>query len=73
MPSQPPKSAIQAVKDRDTGELRFYDPEIQRYIRTHYEEAARAEAATARADQAEAELRRLRERLAALGDDPSGA
>ena len=56
----------------ENGELRFYDPEIQRYIRTHYEEAARAEAATARADQAEAELRRLRERLAALGDDPSG-
>ena len=50
----------------ENGELRFYDPEIQRYIRTHYEEAARA-------DRAEAELRRLRERLAALGDDPSGA
>ena len=64
------------------GDLRFYDPETGGYLRTHDEEIARAEAEadarnaeTARADmeaearrRAEAEIRRLRERLAALGD-----
>ena len=50
----------------EEGELRFYDPVSEDYLRTHYEEAARA-------DRAEAELRRLRERLAALDDNPSGS
>ena len=53
----------------ENGELRFYDPVSEDYLRNHYEEAARAESAIARADRAEAELRRLRERLAALGDE----
>ncbi|MCY4653043.1 MAG: Uma2 family endonuclease [Dehalococcoidia bacterium] len=59
----------------EDGELRFYDPETEDYIRAHDEEIARAEreagarlSETARADRAEAELRRLRERLAALDD-----
>ena len=51
---------------RENGELRFYDPVSEDYLRTHYEEAARA-------DRAEVELRRLRERLAALDDNPSGS
>ena len=59
----------------EDGELRFYDPETDSYLRTHDEEIARAEretgarlSETARADRAEAELRRVRERLTALGD-----
>ena len=57
------------------GELRFYDPLTQDYLRNHYEEAeradteaARADRAETRADRAEAKTRRLRERLAELGD-----
>ena len=42
--------------------LRFYDPVAGRYLRTHAEDAARA-------DQAEAELRRLRQRLSDLNGD----
>ncbi len=71
------------------GELRFYDPVTESYIRTHDEETDRADAEAAarrgaedarraetaarrraetRASEAEAELHRLRERLADLGD-----
>ena len=59
----------------EDGELRFYDPVGESYIRTHYDEAAEREAERSRADreaaarrEAEAETQRLRERLAALGD-----
>ena len=38
------------------GRLRFFDPETESYLRSHQEEAARA-------DAAEAEVRRLREQL----------
>ena len=45
----------------DDGKLRFYDPESQSYLLTHDEaDAARL--------QAEAEVRRLRERLDLLGE-----
>ena len=49
------------------GELRFFDPVANRYLPTHEDEVARADAEAARADaertarlEAEAELRRLR-------------
>ena len=42
------------------GHLRFYDPARQRYLPSHYEEAARADAAEARNRELEAEIRRLR-------------
>ena len=45
----------------EEGQLRWYDPESGSYLRTHEEEIIRAE-------QAESELRRLRERLDALED-----
>ena len=45
----------------ESGQLRWYDPESWSYLLTHEEEVIRAE-------QAEAELMRLRERLDALGD-----
>ncbi len=48
--------------------LRFYDPISESNLHTHEEEAAARRSETTRADQAEAELRRLRERLNALGD-----
>ena len=57
----------------EEGMLRFYDPVAGRYLRTHAEEAARADEEAARADEeaearrrAEDEVRRLRERLAEL-------
>ena len=50
------------------GELRFWDSVMERWLLSHEEERARAEAEAFRADRAEAELRRLRERLAELGD-----
>ena len=57
------------------GMLRFYDAESQNYLLTHEEEVERAAEAHARADeeaaarmQAEAEVRRLRERLEMLGE-----
>ena len=52
----------------EEGQLRWYDPESGSYLRTHEEEIIRADEESARAEQAEAELRRLRERLDALGD-----
>ena len=45
----------------ESGQLRWYDPDSGSYLRTHEEEIIRAE-------QAEAELRRLRERLDAQED-----
>ncbi len=57
------------------GRLRFFNPETGSYLLSHQEEAARAEQeaearrdATLRADLAEAEVRRLRERLGELGE-----
>ncbi len=57
------------------GALRFYDPVSGSYIRTHYDEVAEREAEAAarrRTEEArrelEAENRRLRERLAELGE-----
>lgn len=46
----------------ESGQLRFYDPETRQHLRTHEEEADRA-------DRAEAELVRLRARLQELGED----
>ncbi len=61
----------------EDGDLRFYDPVSEDYLRDYYEaderaeaEAERANRAEARAQRAESELRRLRQRLAELGDDP---
>ena len=58
------------------GELRWYDPRTESYLRTHADDVeARIEAETEReraeerADQAEAELDRLRKRLEAMGED----
>ena len=55
--------------------LRFYDPATGSYLLSHQEEVARAEAEaqarrdeTLRAEQAEAEIRRLREQLKELGE-----
>ena len=45
----------------ENGELRFYDPVSEDYLRNHYEEAARAESERQARLEAEAELRRLRE------------
>ena len=45
----------------EDGRLRFYDPRTEIYLRTHEEDAEARR-------QAEAEVRRLRERLEALGD-----
>ena len=63
----------------EEGELRFYDPVSEGYLLTHDEEIVEREAQTLRADreavgrrEAEAEVRRLRERLAELGG-PDGA
>lgn len=57
------------------GELRFYDPASGSYMRTQIEDIAerraeylRAEREAAARREAEAEIRRLRERLAELGD-----
>ena len=51
----------------EDGELRFYDPKTESYLRTHAEDVERAESAETRArtaenraDELEAELRRLR-------------
>ena len=52
----------------EQGALRFYDPESQRYLLTHDEEAERADEEAAARMQAEAEVRRLRERLDLLGE-----
>ena len=46
----------------EAGRLRFYDPSAGRHLRTHAEDVARA-------NEAEAELRRLRQRLAELNGD----
>ena len=45
------------------GELRWYDPVAGNYLQTYEEVTERAEQETARAERAEAELQRLRERL----------
>ena len=50
------------------GRLRFYDPETESYLLTHDELAEWAEEQTARAEDAEAEVRRLRERLEEIGE-----
>ena len=66
----------------DDGMLRFYDPESQTYLSTHQEIVEQAEEARSRASeeaqraeweaaariQAEAEIRRLRQRLEQLGE-----
>lgn len=66
----------------DDGMLRFYDPESQTYLSTHQEVVEQAEEARSRASeeaqraereaaariQAEAEIRRLRQRLEQLGE-----
>ena len=52
----------------EQGALRFYDPESRRYLLTHDEEAERADEEAAARLQAEAEVRRLRERLNLLGE-----
>ena len=59
----------------EQGALRFYDPESQSYLLTHEEvvewaneEAERADEEAAARLQAEAEVRRLRERLNLLGE-----
>ncbi len=50
----------------EDGELRWFDPVAESYLRTFTEEIERAERAEAARRQAEAELSRLRERLEAL-------
>ncbi len=59
----------------DDSKLRFYDPESGSYLLTHEEEVERVAEARARLEeeaaarmQAEAEVRRLRERLEGLGE-----
>ncbi len=52
----------------EQGALRFYDPESQSYLLKHDEEAERADEEAAARLQAEAEVRRLRERLDLLGE-----
>ena len=47
----------------EDGELQWYDPASGSYLLDHEAEAARADSATARADAAEAEVRRLRNLL----------
>ena len=54
----------------EDGQLRWYDPENGAYLRTFDEEVFGRQSETVRADQAEAEVRRLRQRLEELGDDP---
>ena len=58
------------------GELRWYDPRTESYLRTHADDAERADREADRADreaaarrEAEAELARLRRRLEAMGED----
>ena len=51
----------------DNGKLRFYHPESQSYLLTHQEVVERADQEAAARRQAEAEVRRLRERLEGLG------
>lgn len=52
----------------ESGQLRLYDIDSGDYLRTHEEEIVRADEEAARAEQAEAELRRLQMRLDALGN-----
>ena len=52
----------------EEGQLRWYDPKTGSYLRTHEEEIIRADEEWARAERAEAELRRLKERLDASDD-----
>ena len=59
----------------EDGELRWFDPVTETYLRTFTEEIARADNEARRADRAErrvsdaeAENRKLRERLEVLGD-----
>ncbi len=52
----------------EDGELRWYDPRTQSYIRTHADEVERAENAERRAESAESELLRLRQRIKELED-----
>ena len=51
----------------ERGQLRFFDPESQEYLRTHDDEADRADAEAALRERAEAEVARLRARLRELG------
>ena len=53
----------------ERGQLRFFDPMSQEYLRTHDEEADRADAEAALRERAEAEVARLRARLRELGAD----
>ena len=52
------------------GQLRWYDPVAQRYLRTYDEEAAARIAAESRADRLEEELRRLRPPPGGAGPEP---
>lgn len=49
------------------GELRWYDPKTEGYIRTHAAEVDARREAEERADRAEAEIQRLRKRLEEVG------
>ena len=51
----------------ERGQLRFFDPASQEYLRTHDDEADRADAEAALRERAEAEVARLRARLRELG------
>ena len=53
----------------ERGQLRFYDPKTRQYLRTHDDEADRANREADRANRAEADLIRLRARLRDLGAD----
>ena len=67
--------ALELYICREEGMLRLYDAETERYLRTYEEEAEARRAESRRADReaearslAEAEVRRLRERLSELGN-----
>ena len=51
----------------ERGQLRFFDPVSQEYLRTHDDEADRADAEAVLRERAEAEVARLRARLRELG------
>ena len=51
----------------ERGQLRFFDPASQEYLRTHDDEADRADAEAALRERAESEVARLRARLRELG------
>ncbi len=53
----------------EEGRLRFYDPKADRYLPTYHEATELAEQEARRAEQAEEEVRGLRQRLRDLGEE----